>query len=189
MKLIRWITVILYFFPIFVFGESREQFYEEYYSKNMSGWKGIVFVCSFDSNDKVLEKICERATSDIKLLAAGNKIDLKIVESNNFFEAALIASLNKFVTLEYSLTATENSGQFSVKAIQARLAFKVFYSNAVEKDAKPNTIDSIPRSGDLDLWSDTVIGFGSPSEIVHPFGNAAETHIKKALTLFIEYSG
>ena len=174
--------------PTLVIGESQEQFNEQTHSNNMSGWKGIVFVCAFDSSDKVLESICQRAVTDIELLAASNKVKLKVAEANRFEQAASIAADNQFVTLEYELMATLGGSEFDAIAIHARLAFEAFYSNAVENDSKPNSIDSLPRSGDLELWSKTVIGSGSPSDIVDPFSDATEIHIKKALTLFIKYA-
>ena len=188
MKITKWLLSIVVFIPTLVIGESQEQFYEQYHSKNMSGWKGIVFVCSFDASDKVLESICQRAVTDIELLAASNKVELKVAEPNKFEQAALIATANKFVTLEYELVATQGGSEFDAIAIYARLAFEAVYSNAVENDSKPNTIGSLPRSGDLELWSKTVIGSGDPSDIVDPFSDASEIHIKKALTLFIKYA-
>jgi hypothetical protein len=64
---------------------------------------------------------------------------------NNFFRAASLAGANEFVTLEYELMATQESGQFDVKAIHARLAFEEFYSNAAEKYSNTNAINNIPR--------------------------------------------
>jgi hypothetical protein len=188
MKIIKLLITIAFLLPTLVIGETQDQFFEKYHSKNMSGWKGIVFVCSFDSGDKVLEKICDRAVTDTELLAASHKVNLKVVEANKFEQATFVAGVNKFVTLEYELIATQGVGQFDAKAIHARLTFVVFYSNAVEKDTKPNSIDSLPRSGDLELWSKTLIGSGAPTDIVDPFSNGAEVHIKKALTLFIKFS-
>ncbi len=187
MKNINWliiVTIIVSLMPTMVFGEAHEQFYKEYYSQNFSGWKGIVFICSYDTKDKVLEKICQRAITDIELLSASNKINLKVIEANNTYKASFKAEINKFVILSYSLLATEGQN----KAVHARLAFTTFYSNAVEKGAKLNSLDSMPRSGDLELWSRSAIGSGSADGIINPFSDNAEMLIKQALTLFIKYS-
>lgn len=187
MKNICWLILLLVAVPTLAIGESREEFYEKHYSKNMSGWRGIVFICSYDSSDKVLEQICRRAETDIELLAASSNVLMKIADANNFVNASFIASLENYVTLEYELMATQSPGSYDSKAVHARLTFKTYLSNAVEKDSKPNSIDSPPRAGDLELWSRSVIGSGVPSEIVDPFSNGAETHLKKALTLFLKY--
>jgi hypothetical protein len=188
MKIIKLLITIAFLVPALVIGETQDQFYEKYHSKNMSGWKGIVFVCSFDSGDKILEKICDRAVIDTELLAASHKVNFKVVEANKSGDEVFFSAVNKFLTLKYELIATQGVGQFDTKAIHARLTFVVFYSNAVEKDAKPNSIDSLPRMGDLELWSKTLIGSGAPTDIVDPFSNEAEGLIKKALTLFIKFS-
>lgn len=187
MKRICWLFLLFSALPTLAIGESREEFYEKHYIKNMSGWKGIVFICSFDSSDNVLEQICRRAETDVELLAATSNIALKVADANNFSQASFIAVVDKFVTLEYDLMATQNRGNYDSKAVYARLAFETYLSNAVEKDSKPNSINNSPRSGDLELWSRSVIGSGVPSDIVDPFSNGAETHIKKALTLFLKY--
>ncbi len=188
MKNIYWFALIFVALPALATEESREAFYEKHNSQNMSGWKGIVFICSFDLSDKVLEKICHRAETDAELLAASHNIALKVVDENNFGDAAYFAALNKFVTLEYKLRATK-SGNYDVKAVHARLTLGTFFSNGIEKGSKPNSIDNIPRSGDLELWSRGTIGSGAPDAgIAHEFSNAAETNIKKALTLYLKYN-
>lgn len=109
MKITKWLITIVALIPALALGGSEEQQYEEMINKNMSGWKGIVFICSFDSSEKLLEKICHRAITDIELLAASNNVELKVAEANDFFRASIIALTNEFVTLEYDLMATQGS--------------------------------------------------------------------------------
>ncbi len=117
MQRFNLIILLIGLIPIGAFAESQEEFYEKYYSKNLMGWKGIVFICSFDTNDKILERICQRAISDIELLTAANKVNLKTAKSNDFATASFIANRNQYVTLEYELMATQTQGQYDAKAI------------------------------------------------------------------------
>lgn len=174
--------------PVLASGESQQASYEKYNSKNMSGWKGIVFICLFDSNDKVLQKICRRAETDIELLAANNNVALKIANANDTRQAAYIAGADKYITLEYDLMATQIRNDYDVQAVHARLRYEIVYSNAIEKGSKPDSIDNLPRSGDLAVWSRSVIGSGVPANIVEPFSDGAETYIKKALTFYLKYN-
>ncbi|MDZ7753857.1 MAG: hypothetical protein U5S82_19980 [Gammaproteobacteria bacterium] len=195
MKNICWLILIFVTLPASAIGEGLEKSYEKHNSKDMAGWKkdmagwkGIVFICSIDSSDKVLEKICRRAETDIELLAASNNVPLKVVDANKFAHAVFFASANDFIILEYELMATQSRGNYDAKAVHARLTFEAFYLNAIEKDSKPTSTNNIPRSGYLELWSRSVIGSGTPNGIVEPFSNGAETHIKKALILYLKYS-
>ncbi len=187
MKNICCLVLVFIALPTLAIGEKPEEFYEKLNSKNMSGWKGIVFICSYDSSDKLLEQICSRAEKDIKLLAESNNVPLKIADANKFSRASLIATANNFVTLEYELMATQSRGKYHSRAVHARLSFETFFSNAVEKNSRPKLITNSPRAGDLELWSRSVIGTGTPNGIVDPLGNGAETHLKKALTLFLKH--
>ena len=78
----------------------------KYYSKNFKGWKGIVFMCQYDSNLGYLKEACQRTTADLELLAASHKIDLKVAEPNNTGMQTGIATLQKRVELTYSIVAT-----------------------------------------------------------------------------------
>jgi len=188
MKIFNWMLVILVLIPIGAFAESQEEALEKLYSQDLAGWKGIVFICSFDANDNTLKRICNRGISDIELLAASNKVNLKIAKNNDFATATYMAAENGYVTLSYGLMATNPKGQNDVKAIHARLSFKEYYSNAVDNNAMQGSLDSMPRPGDLEFWSEQIIGSGNPSSIITPFSDEMEVFIKKALTLFIKYA-
>lgn len=188
MKIIKSLTLILALMPTLVTGQTREQFLEKSYSQKLSGFKGIVFICSYDANDKTLERICQRAVTDIMLHGASNKVNIKLAEANNFVESMSIANDDDFVTLEYEITATQNNEQFDTIAVHAHLSLEIYYSQAIEKGASNKSINGIPRSGDLELWSRSVIGSGNPSDIVEPFSDNTEMLLKQALTLFIKYA-
>ena len=169
--------------------DEIEIFYEKMmHNQNMSGWKGIVFVCYFDSSDKVLEEICQRAETDIELLAAISKIELRIADANNAGQAVYMAGALDYVTLQYNLSATKRETNYETKAVYAELAFTEFYSVAVERHKDSDSIDNMPRTGDLVLWSNDIIGFGPPYTIIGGFSDGAETLIKKALTLYITHN-
>jgi len=199
-KRFTWITFIISFIAITSHAKGQEpsdiedSYNKEYYSKKFSGWKGIIFICIYNKDDKVLERICQRATSDIDLLAAATKVNIKFAKSNDF--AATLYSISngqyksyeQYVTLEYSLIATSPSSQNEAKAIHGRLTFTKYYSNAVENNSKSGSLRNIPRPGDLELWSKELIGSGLPSDIITPFSDGAETHIKKALAMFLKYA-
>lgn len=168
-------------------GDSHSDFYEKFNRQNFSGWKGIVFVCAYDREDRVLAEICLRGTSEIELLAVAAKVSLKVAEPNNLEQASFMAALNKFVTLEYELMATKTINSYDPKAVHGRLVFEVFYSNAVESQASSESLDRFPRSGDLELWSRPIIASGATSELVGPFAEAAESLFKKAIAHFLRY--
>ena len=184
MKKFNWIILLLALIPLSGFAETRKEFDKRYYGKNFSGWKGIVFICIFDPDDKTLNKICQRAISDIELLAAAYKVELETSKNN----LVTIISHEDYVVLEYDLMATKSSIQYDTKAIHARLSFINYYTNAVQKNAKSGTLNNMPRSGDLELWSRSVIGNGDPSSVVSPFSDGAEQHIKDAMTIFLKYA-
>lgn len=176
------------FFSQVALADVESDFYEQYYSKNFRGWKGIVFICTYSPSDKVLAKICSRASTDLELLTASHDIELEIIQPNEHGVAAFQAASRGFLTLEYDLTATKPTNSSNAKAIHGQITYALFYSNAVEKDAESGSIDRLPRSGDLEIWSDSIIGSGLPSRIVKPFGDGAETHLKKAVSLFLKYT-
>ena len=99
----------------------------------MSGRKEIVFICSLVSSDKILERICRLAETDIKFLAASSNIKLEVADANDFTDASYIAVFSKYVTLEYELMATQSHSNHDSKAVYARLTFETYFSNAVEK--------------------------------------------------------
>lgn len=182
------LALIVTLIPTLVIGQTKEQFLEKLYSQKLSGFKGIVFVCSYDSSDKDLERICQRAVTDIELLGANNKVNIKIAEANNFFQSMSIANVDDFVTLEYEISATQNNDQSDTKAVHAHLSLETYYSQAIEMGASNKSINGVPRSGDLELWSRYVIGSGTSADIVEPFSDSAETLLKQALTLFMKYA-
>lgn len=195
---IIWLVYMAAVLPVMVWADGqsniykeREKYlanlYENELAKNFSGWKGIIFLCSYDSNDEILAQICQRGTTDLKLLAAGNKVNLAVAKPNDYRGATVIATLDQFLTLEYELIATVPEDRHQPKLINARLVFRIYYSNAIEKDARSNSMKRFPRAGDLELWSRVTIGSGMPSNIVVPFSSNAEMIFKEALTLFLKY--
>lgn len=189
MQKFSWILLTISLWPSAVFAESQEEFaekYYRYYSKSLLGWKGIVFVCSYDAKDKTLDAICQRAITDIELLAAANKVTLKAARGNDFDTAAFFAVNNGYIKLSYNLMATPTADGYS-KAVHARLVFETYYGDAVEKKSKPGDLEGMPRSGNLEIWSKSIIGIGDPSDIVTPISDGAEIYMKNALTLFLKY--
>ena len=189
--MLKRLTFSLFLFilllPTFVVAENLKDIIEENNAKNFAGWKGIVFMCSYDEKDSTLAKICKRGTIDIKLLAASNNIELLVVEPNDYMNLGIAAGFKKYIPLEYELFSTKVKNPSDLRAFFGRLFFRIYYSNIVEKGAKPESIDSLPRSGDLEIWSNYIIGSGTSSGIIKPFSDNAETLFKEALTTFLLY--
>ena len=167
--------------------DAKNEFYERYYANNFRGWSGIIFLCTYDPADSVLAQICSRASTDIELLAASHRMELQVARPNDHEAAAYEGALQNFVSLEYALTATTPDSMYDVKAVNARLSYIVFYSSAIEADAKPGAPGRLPRSGDLEIWSTSTIGAGSAAELAQPFSDGAESNLKQALGLFLRH--
>jgi len=163
--------------------DEESEFYEKHYFKNFAGWQGITFMCSYDESNKTLRKICERGKTDLELLSASHNVNLKVIRDNEDATLTLTASLDNLIVLEYDLEATN-----PVEAVHARLIFSSYYLESVEQGATPGSIDNLPRSGNLEIWSNSAIGSGTPSNIVIPFSDGAESMFKKAITLFLKYN-
>ena len=155
-----------------------------HYKQNFSGFEGVVFMCSYDESDAVLAKICERASVDVRLLAASTNIKLELIKPNKFLLRGLVKSKKNYIGLTYRLVASRVDATASVKAIYGELSYNDYYLNAVELNAK----DSTPRSGDLELWSTYVIGGGSGLDAVKPYSDTIEVGLKKAVTVFLKYA-
>lgn len=162
--------------------EKKEKVWEH----RFAGFEGIVFYCVYDPEKSLLAEICERAETEVDLIAASNDVPLIIVEPNNHFQSGVQTARNpSYVTLEYSLRAVEDSGQRL--AVSGHLQFNTSYSNAVEQDAGREDFDAKPRPGTLVIWEDSVIGVGSRSGFLDTFSNAAEQLLKRAFTLMLKY--
>jgi len=188
MKKIIWIILAVSFSSVGARAENQEELNNDYYRKYFSGWKGIVFFCSFDADDNTLGQICQEAVSDIKLLAPTNNVKLKIAASNDIAQAALLADLVGYIILEYDLVSTKTKGENEIKAVHARLFYKIIYVNAVENNKNPDTLGGMARAGSLEIWGKSLIGKGGPTDIITPFSNLAELLFKEAVTLFTKYA-
>jgi len=182
------LTMILILCALPAYGSDLQQeFYKKYFGKNFKGWKGVVFVCSYKKETVLLNKICQRGITDIKLLAASHSIPLYVAKDNGTSEASFQSGIKDFLILEYQLSSSQDNPTGSLLGVHGRLSFNIFFSFAVEDNAKPNDIDSFPRSGDLEVWGRTVIASGTYPEIVSPFSDSAETLLKKFFTLYLTY--
>jgi len=186
MSKFNFVILIILFLSSLLSAKSQDDFYEKFYEKNFSGYKGIVFICSFDSTDKTLEKISKRAITDIELICSANKINLKVINNNDHYSASYYATLNQYLLLQYYLMATNTEGQYEAKAVFGELSFEIFYSNAIEKYSTNENLNKLARSGYLTIWSKTIIGSGSSFDIITPFSSQAETVLKMAMTLFLK---
>ena len=177
--------------PTVSIGQSSSdegEFQREYYGKNFAGWNGIVFLCEFDDADTLLARICDRARTDLNLLAATHRISVEVAKPNAIQHAAFIAAADNRVTLTLYLDATKSKDDGAPKAVFARLAYETFFSDAVEKNSKQGSIYSLPRSGDLEIWSSSVIGSGIGSDLISPIADGVETLLKEALTLSLRFA-
>ena len=189
MKSIYCIILTAIFLSGLVFAESpTDQLNDQYYARYFTGWKGIVFTCNFDAQDKILEQIYQQAMADVKMLTSTNDVQLIMARSNDLSDASSLAKLKDFIILEYDLISTETKDKDVVKAVHARLFFKISYLNAVDNNEMPGSLGGLPRPGNLEIWERTQIGKGRTDRIAKSFANHAKQMFRQALSLFSEYS-
>jgi hypothetical protein len=167
--------------------KEMQEFYRALDAKNFAGWKGITFICEYDERDSLLAEVCIKGTADFRFLATTADIDYYAVAPNDFRASTFRSTISDHVVLNYELHSTLNNNQHTNKAIFGRLSFIEFYTNAVEEKASNFSLDKLPRSGDLELWSRAVIGSRSSVRLVAVMSEAFEVHFKDAITHFLEH--
>ena len=95
----------------------------------------------------------------------------------------------KYIVLRCSLNSNQPASSLEAKAISATLSFESYYFNAIEQDSAKSDPKSKPKSGQLVLWSTSMIGGGAVRDLVIPFGDGLEDKLDKAVSLYMKYSG
>ena len=162
---------------------SPEQVAEQFQS-DFKGYQGIVFICEFQKHESLAARVCERATASLKLIAASNRVPLEIVRPNEYQAATFTAAVDRRIQLRLHLDSVGSTD--SELAIHARMAYVDFYSRAVEADAKAGDPGSMPRSGELELWSASCMSVGiSESEVSQGALDGIDTIGKHAFALYL----
>jgi len=166
--------------------EARE-YLKEVEKQNFSGWAGITFICDYDESDRILAEMCRRGTSEFRFLVSTADLDYNIIDPKNFRSLVIKSTIRNHVVLTYELSATKTNSESTIKAIYGRLAFVARYSNAIEAESVAQSMGTISRAGDLELWYRTAIGSGIGENIGVALSEAFESHFKDAISHFLEY--
>jgi hypothetical protein len=147
-------------------------------------WKGLVFMCDIDESKPLEKKICQNFTLDLELLCSTYNIPYKVVKPNNNYAMAFDIQADTLMPIELRLTTNDVTGQDAVTGIYGELISDLWFTDAVSADDVFQKKVVRPRSGDLVMYSDFLIGTGSVSDLATDVNNALETMFKKFLVQF-----
>ncbi|PDT50937.1 MULTISPECIES: hypothetical protein [Sinorhizobium] len=146
---------------------SEEDDEERQFSINQfKGWTGLLLSCEKNTADPALvQAICDVAKTEFTYLAENSKIPYRISVGDDMFRRSMIAhEIGKPLTLTIKTIPT--SGNSYAKAVYVEVSAENFYSNVIDKEAAPSDPESLPRAGDLSLWSGNMIASGTDTQVI-----------------------
>ena len=153
-------------------------FLEQDIKKNLAGWNGILFHCRFnETSNRAAKKICEKTQATAASLAGESKIPFTNAPSGP--GSTLPGKADDALLLEVEVMGTQTG---SSAAICAHTTGYALYSDAVEASLtkQERRGKAMPRSGELLVWRQSVIGTvsGNPNALVKGISEGVEQHLK-----------
>lgn len=169
---------------------NKENWFKEHTDrknrKNLSGWKGVVFICSKEEvPEKNIDDVCRKANEDAAFLAAASRV--RIFLAKNYEEFFRHVRINNFLPLTADFTFTKTG---SPSAVYVHLKSSVSYDEAIEYKEARKVSDNqsySPRAGDLIIWERSLIGAssGTSDALVTPISQGVEQMLKVFFTDYL----
>jgi hypothetical protein len=167
--------------PVFSFAQqsvdsNASAYIQNKNAMNFADWEGILFYCLF--NDKLptemLRTVCERTSTNAKVLAASSKIDFWIAK--DLIQLGVEATSKENLILLVELTGTRAAISATVKAYTE-------FSGPIKanRESKEGTIErrTNMRKGDLILWERNLVASGKVEELIVAVSQSIEVLLKE----------
>jgi len=158
---------------------------QDFWDDQYRGWDGIAFRCEMSHNEVAwMTQLCEQTAGEAGFRASVIGIPFvscSLCDTYTFVTRALDAGIQYPLELKFWLYAP-----FGNEAGVARVIVSRYYRSAVEMTpAAGFTPDTIPRSGELIFWDETIaFNFRSTAEAIQMLGPAINAKIVEFYTIF-----